>query len=616
MITLPKVLGVAAAAGIAGAVAAAVFLPFGGDDDDSSPPSDVTPTATIANLGVPTECPVDKAICDFAYRVEHEYREGDPSTLISPKSKYFGEKGVTRAAGFTLLGGATLPRVIAIGCPVRKSGPACDEAFSLVLTTNALGEELATGHRVLLGFAQDGASLPVITINILVPPLPELLKGGVYPNCLYAGLAENSPCLGTRFYSFVTGPVVPAPPTPAPPATPGADPLAGIDAVELKPGMQSSIGYDTVAYYSTGCFACGRPRIPNLYRAYRDSSGRLRTDDLFGPLLARSGGYPGSVAADWERGHFLVLVCSAGYCGGEGDPSPDAKLRLFESRDGAVTFSELDVSRFPIQSRLLGFTVDEAIVLASEPKGVEYVLRYFLYPSTSALQPPPAIGTAQPFPDHDGRIGWLNYGPTTGYFDSTGNLLIPTSPGRRLVYSPALPVGWLAQWADESAAGTTFGIYDGTAKLTAALRTTHFADFRGNILPGGLLVGNVELAAPFGFGVDARHDACKDGQPIYPSLVNWNTGTVFPIIELGDCENGRHKFVNYILARSVVRVATGGDCLNVRAEPSASAASLGCFADGVLLSVRVEGVSAVPGWKAVFAPDMRPGWVSEESLER
>lgn len=578
MITLDRRWGLAAVAGIAGAVAAVIFWPFGGDEDHPSAPSDATPAATSANVSdVPTECPVEKAICDFAYRVQHEYRDGDPSSLISPKSKYFGEKGVTNAAGFTLRGGATLPRVIAIGCPVRESGPACDEAFSLTLTTNALGEELATGHRVLLGFAQDGGNLPIITVNNLVPPLPELLKGGVYPSCLYAGLAEGASCLGTRFYSFVTGPTVAASPTPAPAATPDADPLAGIVAVELKAGMQSSIGYDTVVYYSTGCFACGRPRIPNLYRAYRDSSGGLRTDDLFGTLLATSGGYPDSVAADWEHGHFLVLVCSAGYCGGEGDASPDAKLRLFESRDGAVTFSELDVSGLPIESNLVGFAGDQAIVMAREPKGVEYVLRYFLYPSATTLSPPTGIGTAQPFPDHDGRIGWLNYGPTTGYFDSDGRLLFPTSPGGRLVYSPALPVGWLAQWAGEGTGGLTLGIYDGTERLVAALRTSHFADFRGNQLPDGLLVGNVELASPFGFGVDAGHDACKEGQPVYPSLVNWNTGTVFPIIELGNCEGGRHRFVNYILARSVLRVATGGDCLNVRQEPTTDSQSLGCL---------------------------------------
>ncbi len=181
-------------------------------------------------------------------------------------------------------------------------------------------------------------------------------------DCQMSGRPQEQPCQGTHFHNYVTGPALARDPTPAPAPTPSSDPLAGVQIVDLQPGTQATIGYDTVVYYSTGCAQCGRPRIPNLFRLYRDSAGQLITDDLFGPLLAKAGGYPNSVAADWDYGHLLVQVCATGYCGGEGDPSPDATIRLFRSRDGGVTFTEEPATGFPIESSLIGFVGDEAIV--------------------------------------------------------------------------------------------------------------------------------------------------------------------------------------------------------------------------------------------------------------
>ncbi len=45
-----------------------------------------TPTPAPTPTTAANPCPVDAAICDFAKRVEYEYREGDPRTLLSPKS--------------------------------------------------------------------------------------------------------------------------------------------------------------------------------------------------------------------------------------------------------------------------------------------------------------------------------------------------------------------------------------------------------------------------------------------------------------------------------------------------------------------------------------------------
>jgi hypothetical protein len=70
------------------------------------------------------------------------------------------------------------------------------------------------------------------------------------------------------------------------------------------------------------------------------------------------------------------------------------------------------------------------------------------------------------------------------------------------------------------------------------------------------------------------------------------------------------------VAREVVRVTTGADCLNVRAEPAATAAVHGCFADGVLLYRRFEGVTPAAGWIAVVTPGGESGWVNESYVTR
>lgn len=581
----------------------------GGDSGDT----DATPAPTTAA----NPCPVDAAICDFAKRVEYEYREGDPRTLLSPKSQYYPESGVLMAGTERFRGAPLLPRVMSIGCPIDPSVDPCAEAFSLVLTAQPDDAQQERISRVLLGFRRDGSELPIVTINMLVGGVDVVARGGDTGECRMSGLGVDAECAGTRFYPYTTGAAVAASPTPPPAPTPSNDPLAGARVVELTPGMQSSIGYDTIVYYSTGCFACGRPRIPNLYRAYRDYAGELQIDDLFGPLLTKSGGYPNSVAADWDRGHFLVQVCATGYCGGEAEPSPDATVKLYRSRDGGVSWVEEPAPDFPVEAWLAGFAGGEAIVQASERRGLEYVQRYFLFPSNTPLTPPPDIGTAAPFPDLDGGLGWLDYSPTTGFYDSSGKLLVPTSPGRRLVLVRPLSSGRLAHWAGEGTGEETFGVYHPTGELAGVFRSMAFAEFVGQ-LPSGLLIANVQLAAPFGFGVDGGGDVCKQSQPVYPSLVNWATGTVHPVVELGDCDGGAHKFVNAIVARPVLRVTTPGDCLNLRAEPSTTAPALGCFADGVLLPRWVEGAPApVSGWLPVFSPGFEQhGWVAEEFVAR
>lgn len=615
----PRLLALLLAMGAFGAGALAVAWLLD-DAGDAPPPAAGSPTTAATAMPSPTSavtgCPVAAAICDFADRVQREFRDGDPRTLVSPKSQYAAEpSGITTAAG-QVLRGPTAPRVIAIGCPLTGAGTgaSCDEAFSVVLTAAAVGDELAPNARALLGFTRDGDNLPVLTRLVMLPPFDAVVTGGDVPRCDLSGLPEFAACAGTRFAPYRTGPVVPLTPTPTPHPQPGTDPLQGAESVVLQPGEPVGLGYGSVAYTSVGCYACGRPRIPNLFRTYRDSAGQLHTDDLLGPLLASTGGYPNSIAADWERGHFVVLVCARGYCGGEGDPSADALVRVFRSRDGGITWREEPATGLEPAAFLAGFANGEVIVIATQRRGAEYVETHFLWPSLTPLVAPAAAGPAAPIPGRDGALAWRAFDVGGALYDQSGAVLLPGSPGRYLASVLAIGPSWLAQYVPAGAAGETAAVFDGTGRLVRALTGLSFFDLRGQ-LPSGQLVANVELANP---PAPPGASACKQQQPVYAALVNWGTtGTVHPIAEFATCEpNQGHTFVNAIVAREVVRVATGADCLNVRAEPATTAAVHGCFADGVLLYRRFEGVTPAAGWIAVVTPGGESGWVNESFVTR
>ncbi|MFN8508894.1 MAG: hypothetical protein U0547_15195 [Dehalococcoidia bacterium] len=385
--------------------------------------------------------------------------------------------------------------------------------------------------------------------------------------------------------------------------------IPGVETVALKPGTQSSIGYGSIVYYSEGCFGCGRPDVPSLFRAYRESSGALKTDDLFASVLAKvPGAYPHSFAARWELNDFVVAMCT-GYCGGEGEAQPGSTLRLFHSRDGGITWTE-DAAKLPATTFLAGFVGDEVLAIAYDSLAAKP--RYILLPSARELQPPASAGEVEAVAVGAPGVAWVRKEVGGGLVDASGRDVLPGVPGMRLARVTPLQTGWFALYASNES-GELGVVYDGTGKAVRALSwgRNGYLDVDGQI-PSGQLVANVELADTFGFGTEAGSAVCKQQQHIYATLINWGTtATVHPIIDLGDCPNGRHRFVNAIVARETVRVVTGTDCLNVRATASTTAEIRGCYADGVLLQRRLEGVTPVAGWVAVLTPSGQNGWVSE-----
>ncbi len=573
------------------------------------------PTATSTATSIPDGgCPVETAVCDFARLAEYELQEGDPRRLISPKSKYGSDPSGQSGVVDTILGGpdkATKARVFAIGCPLIGGAPSCSEYFSLVFTARAEGDELGGGpfgSRELLAFQRDGGDLPILTLRAAMPAVDQVVKGGEFGRCYTVDVPAG--CGGTMFYPFTTGTPVAVSPTPISPPLSADDPFAGIEVRDLVAGAQASIGYDTVVYHSNDSGI--------LSRTYRSADGELHTENLFRPLMELTGGHVFQFAADWERGHLLVKVCASGYCGGEDDPSADATVRVFRSRDGGATYSEEDASGLPVWSYLRGFVGDDAVVVGMERRGLDYVTPYLLYQSMAPLTPPTAVGRAEPQADAAIGIGWLDFVNGSGYYDSSGKRLIPGGAGKRLNYVVPLPSGHrIAHWIDYGVFDEYTGLYDGEGRLVRAIRSRHLTSTLGQ-LPSGLLFGNVAPPEPFAFEVDAGASACTTVGSTYASLLDLNTGTVHPILELAGCTpNQPHGYLVHIQARAVLRVATNGDCLNVRKEPSASSESVGCFADGVLLGLRGDGPPPiVPGWRAVMTPALEPGWAAEEFLRR
>jgi hypothetical protein len=103
------------------------------------------------------------------------------------------------------------------------------------------------------------------------------------------------------------------------------------------------------------------------------------------------------------------------------------------------------------------------------------------------------------------------------------------------------------------------------------------------------------------------------------AIVDLQFATIHPIPELSqDLSGNSHPFLDAIVSNvPYMTVNTPGDCLNLRAGPSATAAVVTCVADRVL--VRQNGnVETAEGtsWQPVTLWDGRAGWVAAEFLLR
>jgi hypothetical protein len=100
-----------------------------------------------------------------------------------------------------------------------------------------------------------------------------------------------------------------------------------------------------------------------------------------------------------------------------------------------------------------------------------------------------------------------------------------------------------------------------------------------------------------------------------PAVIDFEARTISPIAEFGDAQ-GERNMVKAVQVGPFARVTgTDGDCLNIREQPLLTAASIGCYRDGVLFVEQGELTeSGGTAWSFVRIGD-RQGWASTEFLE-
>ncbi len=107
----------------------------------------------------------------------------------------------------------------------------------------------------------------------------------------------------------------------------------------------------------------------------------------------------------------------------------------------------------------------------------------------------------------------------------------------------------------------------------------------------------------------------KPGNVFDVVRLDLRTGTSHVIAEFGKQVSARNgTWIDRAVPGNWAEVTGTGSCLNLRSRPNATAPSLACYADGVLLDVAAGESTA--DWLRVTGPDGQVGWVSAEFVLR
>ncbi len=466
----------------------------------------------------------------------------------------------------------------------------------------SVGTALAT--RLVIGAT---AALVVVAAGVLAFVL---LRGGGEPD----QAATGTPAAATPspLASVVPSGI-------APTSTPQL--IAGIPVRHLALGDPIEVPSGGVLYYRHGCYSCDGGS-PNLRRAYRTADGTLVREEILNGLRAASGlptdrevgGF--GVMAGPNPGRLIATVCARPECTAQGvGAPPEAPSDVFRSTDGGVTW--VPSGTIPARTTIAVVT-NEGTLLAAWKGGSEY--DYYYLESGAVPKRPP--GNLYPTALGD-RLHWygLNNGALS-YYDGNGTLvyrsqfgIAPNVEGDRLI-SDLDPAVMFTSWggnvdgtnlpstylAKLDSSGRPLEIYSWQSELGGGfpIHSASSTLFFGNILPNR----SPQQGAARLFGVEA-------------AMFDLAAGTVRPMTELSEGLTGNaNPYVLRWVPGKVLRVTTGSDCLNLRQEPSVTSPSLGCFADGVLLTDLDEQREPQGGaWRRVRSPagDIE-GWASLEFL--
>jgi len=394
-------------------------------------------------------------------------------------------------------------------------------------------------------------------------------------------------------------------------STPGPVP-GGLRTLTLAPAVQGV--REAVLYTATGCFQCDGAD-QSLQRHVTDASGVMTTTTLLeskkGPL---SGWVLGAVGGSPDAALLVAVACGQEDCGGLGPGNPATRWRVMGSADGGTTWRDA----FSATARYVQVSSVSAagfvVLTVSGPEGQP--ARSFAAVTPTGERPlsgPASLpGQAEPVLLGDGRVLWVDTGGTA-VFDDRGSplaLFIPEGATQVIARGVrSLPGGGIAvSFVDGSApnrSGEIVQVYDAALAPVSGFGST--LAFQAVAVSARLALGGV-VGADIGLA---------DQATVYPALIDLAGGTVAPVTARVFTEQrGRNRLVA-VKAGVFAVVSAGGDCLNVRLEPSTAAETLGCFADGTLLADRGETREADgKTWLAVIEPGGRAGWASLEFLER
>jgi hypothetical protein len=428
-----------------------------------------------------------------------------------------------------------------------------------------------------------------------------------------------------------TATAAPATTTPSvsPTATPVALPstVAGKPVIELKPGEPVEFPDNIVLYVATsGCFNCGFGP-GDLWRIYRAHDGQLVGDHVAAPPNVTT--Y--SISPDAAL--LIAYVCDD-YCGGEGPPSETAVGRFMASRDGGISWANVSTATFDRSyATFAGWYHGEVVanIMKYLPSNNFERVDTVLVPSMTPLAPPaplpaPAPGT-DAFPralvGPGGRLYWTTsagFGPPD-LFDEEGRpasfealeAIIPSVEWRDQSYGQTGWQGIAGVWfaiPGDGAGPSLFVALDSSGRPTQGLITNVDGVSFGTNVTSSAWLGTAILP------LAAGEQGIPGNDNERAVLIDGETGLMHPVKGLPDYESplwGHFSYPRLALTGDFWRVDTGTDCLNVRTAASASSASLGCFASGVLL--RARDASAPAGWKAVTTPDGQDGFASTVYLK-
>ncbi len=350
--------------------------------------------------------------------------------------------------------------------------------------------------------------------------------------------------------------------------------LGNVRAEELRVTDPIPFPDGLVLFYGLHCVNCDGGPSP-LYRIYRRPDGSVLPELVYQSLVDRVPGHVYTYALDAGRGEIYVGLCTQGTCpdGIVGVSSEDARNRIFRSSDGGQTWEE--TPPLPRSSWFERVTPAGPLVVTVNEGGNGAGERCWLYPN-GPDQPCDSIERTEP---PDGT-------PVKTLPDGSRfvHLLVDAKPGADGVMALRNPAGEMVR-----------------AWLLGS--TTPWLGWRNPIVWPPIV--QIDGDPP-------------DHSPM-PAVVDFERGEVHPMPLARATLDPRQfpVFMAALTAERIARVNIPGDCLNIRAGASLTAAVLSCPGHEALLRSTGE-VREADGltWVAVKTPDGRDGWASALYLER